>query len=633
MTAGLQPAQSVDDGNRVRMKRLGVVLTVWAMGLAGVSASVVFPSSASAALPAAAPTTPGAYASLTPERLLDTRVGLGAAKVAVAAGRTVTLQVTGQGGVPVSGVSSVVLNVTVTAPTQLGYLTVYGAGTTRPLASNLNFVKGQTVPNLVVAPVGVGGKVTLYNGSAGSIQLIADVSGYYVSGAPAIAGAFGSLAPARLLDTRVGLGAAKAAVAASRTVSLQVTGRSGVPTTGVSAVLLNVTVTAPTKLGFLTAFGAGATRPVASNLNFVARQTVPNLVVAPVGVGGKVTLYNGSTGSTQLIADVAGYYVSGLPATAGAFGSLAPARILDTRVGTGAAPAAVAAGGALALQVIGRGGVPAAVSAVVLNVTVTAPTKLGFLTAYGAGATRPVASSLNFVARQTVPNLVIAPVGVGGKVTLYNGSTGSTDMIADVVGYYLAAAPAVLSINGSQAPTMKLTVGGDNLFDASRSSAGPGLTLSTASLDFGDGTLPLAAFTGDSATWQVNHLYATVGASTATLTVTDSDGQKATSKVAVTVFAAPVATITEPTGSAPAAGDPVPFTLTKSTPAGTAFTDYDFVIVDDATGLNEAAVFFEGLPPATWTHTFVKPGKYTVFFEAFNDAHGSIRTSTKVTVN
>jgi len=112
----------------------------------------------------------------------------------------------------------VVLNVTVTAPTSFGYVTVFGDGTTRPTASNLNFVAGQTVPNLVVAPVGVNGKVDLFNGSGGTIQLIADVAGYYLSGAPSVAGAFGSLAPSRLLDTRIGVGAPAVPVAAGGTV-------------------------------------------------------------------------------------------------------------------------------------------------------------------------------------------------------------------------------------------------------------------------------------------------------------------------------------------------------------------------------------------------------------------------------
>src|SRR5438309_2250549 len=104
---------------------------------------------------------------------------------------------------------------------------------------------------------------------------------------PTAAGSFGSVAPARLLDTRAGTGAPRAAVTADGTVHLQVTGRGGIPATGVSAVVLNVTVTQPRSAGVITVYADGTSRPMASNLNFLAGQTVPNLVVAPVGADGK----------------------------------------------------------------------------------------------------------------------------------------------------------------------------------------------------------------------------------------------------------------------------------------------------------------------------------------------------------
>jgi hypothetical protein len=120
---------------------------------------------------------PGTFSALAPTRLLDTRVHNGGS--VQAAGGTLSLQVAGRGGVPASGVSSVVLNVTVVTPGAAGYLIVYPGGTTRPTVSNLNFAKGQTVPNLVVAPVGADGKVNIYNGSGGTVQILADVSGYF----------------------------------------------------------------------------------------------------------------------------------------------------------------------------------------------------------------------------------------------------------------------------------------------------------------------------------------------------------------------------------------------------------------------------------------------------------------------
>src|SRR5450631_2277679 len=287
---------TVGRGLRIMFVRVRVVvafLLSWV--LAGVLATVA-PLSAQAAVV----TTPGGYVSLTPTRLLDTRTGLGAAKAPVGPGAAVHLQVLGRGGVPAAGVSAVVLNVTVTGPTASGVVSVYADQTTRPTASNLNYVKAQTVPNLVIAPVGTNGKVALYNGSAGTTQLVADVFGYYLSGTPSVPGAYGSLTPTRLLDTRTGLGAAKAPVGPGAAVHLQVLGRGGVPAAGVSAVVLNVTVTGPTASGVVSVYADQTTRPTASNLNYVKAQTVPNLVIAPVGTNGKVALYNGSAGTTQL---------------------------------------------------------------------------------------------------------------------------------------------------------------------------------------------------------------------------------------------------------------------------------------------------------------------------------------------
>jgi hypothetical protein len=405
-------------------------------------------SSAAAATPA------GGYAAVTPTRLLDTRSGIGAPKAAVHGLSSIALQVGGRAGVPASGVSAVVLNVTVTSPASVGFVTAYADGAQLPTASNVNFVRGQTVPNLVVAPVGADGKVRLYNGSAGTVQLVADVSGYYLAGSPFAQGGFGAVTPVRRLDTRNGIGAPKAAVGGLKSVAFTVTG-SGVPSQ-VSAVVLNVTAVSPTATGFVTAYGdngtaAGPAPPSASNLNILGGQTVANLVVAPVGADGKVRLYNGSPGTVQLIADVSGYYTFGDPVQSGGLGSLTPARLLDTRVGTGATKAAVHAGSSVAFTVDGAGGVPLThVSAVVLNVTAVSPTANGYVTAYADGASRPGVSNLNFPRGVTVPNLVLAPVGTDGKVRLYNGSSGTVQLIADVSGYVLNTPLTVPAVSTSR---------------------------------------------------------------------------------------------------------------------------------------------------------------------------------------
>jgi len=381
----------------------------------------------------------GTFVPVNAARLLDTRTGIGAPSAMVPSGGSVAVQILGRGGIPVSGVSSVVLNVTATAPTGAGFVTVYPDGTTRPGTSNLNYLKGETVPNLVVVPLGADGKVRLY--SSMGTQLIADVSGYHVKGTVAESGAFNNVTPARLLDTRIGQGAPVGSVPSGGTLALRVAGNGGVPAlSGVSAVVLNITAIGSKAVGFVTAYPNGTSRPTASNLNFPAGKTVPNLVIVPVGADGKVALYVSGGGGTNLAADVLGYYTRGAPTAAGTLQVVSPSRLFDTRsgTGTGGTPRRIVGGGTVALQITGQG--TTSISAVALNVTVVNPTSAGYLTVYSHGAAIPSTSNLNFVKGQTVANLVIVPVSPQAVVdlTVAGPSTLTTDLVANVAGYYLS---------------------------------------------------------------------------------------------------------------------------------------------------------------------------------------------------
>jgi len=343
-------------------------------------------------------------------------------------------------------VAAVVLNVTVTQPTAAGYITVFPDGSNRPTASNINFSPNETVPNLVIAPVGSDGEVDFYNGSSGTVQLIADVSGWYATGSPVSVGGLTPMNPVRLMDTRSNVGS-PGPVASTGTAVLQVDGQAGIPAFGVTAVVLNVTVTQPATAGFISVYPDGSTRPATSNINFSAGETVPNLVIAPVGSDGKVDFYNGSSGTVQLIADVSGWFAGGNPVSVGGLTMLAPIRLMDTRSGLGATGPVqgvqAAPGNTVSLQVDGEGGVPASgVGAVILNVTVTQPTAAGFITVYPDDRAFPQTSSLNFSVGETVPNLVIAPVSSDGTVNFYNGSSGTVQLLADVSGWTRTTSPA-----------------------------------------------------------------------------------------------------------------------------------------------------------------------------------------------
>ena len=371
------------------------------------------------------------FTSIRPERILNTRDGTGIVGDAqrLGAGRSLDLRVLGVAGIPSDGVDSVVLNITAVNPSaQNSFITVWPEGQSRPDTSNLNFVRGKTVPNSVISKVSAGGQVSIYN-EAGEVDVLADIVGYYADTSD-----FTGLAPARLLNTRDGTGAPEGKVGPTSSIDLQVTGSGGVPSSGVGAVVLNVTAVAPTAPSFVTVWPAGVDQPEASNLNFQSNSTVPNLVIVKVGAGGKVSLFN-SAGSTHLLADVVGYFLDGA-----SYVGVTPARVLNTRDGTGARVGKVGAGEQIDLSLVGVGGLPSDdVRAVVLNMTAAAPEEKSFLTVWPEGDTRPDASSLNMDPRTNVANLVIARLSPSGEISIYN-AAGRTDIIADVVGYFDAGA-------------------------------------------------------------------------------------------------------------------------------------------------------------------------------------------------
>ncbi len=362
---------------------------------------------------------------LTPSRVLDTRSGVGVeAAGRVGPGATVDLSVLGVGGVPESGVAGVVFNLTATRASARTFVNAWPAGEVEPTTSVLNVGAGEVFANLVVARVGVGGRVSLSN-AFGEVHLLADVVGWIPVGSD-----LETLTPERLLDTRTGVGTSGAgAVGAAGRVDLVVLGRGGVPASGVDSVVVNVTATRASQRSFVTVWPTGLERPTASVLNMVDAAPVPNLVVAKVGEGGKVSLFN-RAGSAHLIVDVVGYTVAGSDVVA-----LAPQRLLDTRSGVGVEAGRVGREGFIDVTVVGVAGVPArGATAVIMNVTAASPSQRSFVTTWPSGLPQPVASSLNMLAGENVANLVVAPIGAGGKVRLFN-AKGSTALVADVVGY------------------------------------------------------------------------------------------------------------------------------------------------------------------------------------------------------
>lgn len=361
------------------------------------------------------------HVPVRPARVLDTRSAVGVTGRSRVEDSTIEVAVLGEGGVPGTDVSAVALNITAVdarADRFGGFVTVYPCGE-RPDTSNLNFVTGDTVANSVIAPVSPAGTICLH--VRGQAHLLADVSGYFPSSS-----GFRSMNPARIVDTRQGIGAERVS---DTTVVLPVAGQGGLPAEGLTAVALNLTVTGTSvgdHQGYVTLHPCGDV-PDVSNLNFGAGDTVANAVIVPLSAEG--TVCASVFGGAHLIMDVSGYF----PAGSG-FIPVVPSRAADTRRSERVG-ALDGTSGPLEVQVVDAMEIDGRrVIAAALNLTVVDGESNqfgGFVTVYPCG-TRPDASNLNFVTGMTVANGVMAPVSRTGTVCVH--LYGRGDVLVDVNG-------------------------------------------------------------------------------------------------------------------------------------------------------------------------------------------------------
>ena len=269
-----------------------------------------------------------------------------------------------------------------TFDTMLAVYSGAAVNTLVPLASNDGAGNGSTVLVRVEAGRTYHVAVDGGNGLTGTIAL----------GFTWKVSSFVSLVPARLLETRSGVGlgtvdgqfAGVGVRACGFGDGVGGCGRGGVPVDA-SAVVLKVTVTEPVGAGFVTVFPCGSPRPLASNVNFVAGATVANSVVSGVGAGGRVCVF--TMRRTQLVVDVNGFF----PASS-SFVSLVPARLLETRSGVcGTVDGQFAgvgvrgAGSVTELVVAGRAWCGGGCVGGGVDVTVTEPVGAGFVTVFPCG--------------------------------------------------------------------------------------------------------------------------------------------------------------------------------------------------------------------------------------------------------
>ena len=370
---------------------------------------------------------PAVLTPVTPFRVVDTRIGLGAPAAKVGPGGTTPVQITGAGSgtVPGSGVTAVVANLTVTEQTSAMYLTAYPGGGARPTTSSVNAVPGRAVPNLVVMQLGPNGTIDVFN-SHGDSHVVVDVFGYLSTGTGA---RFTGVPPSRLFDTRIGAGVRPGKLGNRERLTVPVAGLAGVPN-GATAVVMNLTAAETESPGYLRLTPSGNEPGQTSNVNFGPGDAVPNLVICQLGPDGNLLL-DGVGNGQHALGDVFGYFGP----SGGDLRTILPARVLDTRSGLGNTVHKIGPNYTVQLPIRGIGRVGPDATAVVANVTGTNVAGPTYVTVWPGSTPRPHTSNLNLSPGQTLANLVICQLGADGTIMLTSPKA-ECDVIVDIVGFF-----------------------------------------------------------------------------------------------------------------------------------------------------------------------------------------------------
>ena len=424
-------------------------------------------------LPPAQPYSPPSYhQSVTATRILDTRSSYAYTNLTGTPGAstvtggsvtqldiardTVAPATTGSPTAIPSSVTAVAVDVTAVNQNSAGFITAYADGTQRPITSSTNYTADDTVTGYQIVPVGTDGKIDLYTAgtSADTTALIVDLTGYFTSD-PTVANGqtYTPLAGAtRVLNTATSTGlsgtnlstangnlTSTGAVAAYSSFNLDIAGANGVPSTA-TAVAVNLTTTAEASGGYLQAYATGSAPANLTSLTYSTSNIASMAADIPIGTGGQITI-NNCGGATDVIADISGYYT---PTGSGEmYHAVNPTRLVDTRNGTGSATGTVSPIGAESSYTISQADTQQITTlnspTLVTMLTTTDSTGNGFITAYPTGTTQPGTSNINWTTDENVSNLALTPVGSGsnaGQITIYNASSGSTDLVVDCSGYF-----------------------------------------------------------------------------------------------------------------------------------------------------------------------------------------------------
>ncbi len=391
--------------------------------------------------PVAVTSAPSTFTALgAPVRLLDTRpssfIGSGNLVGPYPQFAIIDLPISSSGVIPPTA-TSVAVNITSTdsvSPFYVQALPMLGGAIGTFSTTNVA-TPGHIQPNFAIVPLGQG-SISIFIPTGGNI--IVDAMGYFTPTGATAAGRFVPVNPHRVLDTRaasagpVPAGWIPHEPAAGETVRVDMPASTGVPASGVSALVVNITATEPVGAGFMQALPTGAAPGQTSNVNYAAGETTATHAIVPLGAGGTISVF--TSNSAHIVVDVMGYITDAtVPVSSvGEYVPITPTRYYDSR----SAPNTIHSGlSTVSVQLAGAPfGVPVGAAAVSMNLTSDQATGAGYITVYPSDGPFPLASNLNYIAATPVANAGLVKLSAAGTINTFVNV--ATHVIIDVNGYF-----------------------------------------------------------------------------------------------------------------------------------------------------------------------------------------------------
>jgi peptidoglycan hydrolase-like amidase len=357
-------------------------------------------------------TAPVGFSPISPERIIDTRIGLGTTAATVLRGCTLAVSFPNKP----AGAAAAAINIATTNSEAQGYITAYPCGTPRPVTAVVQTQVGNDIPGTTVVSLGPDGRVCLY--ASVPTDIVVDAMGWFT---PSGGSKYAPETPDRLLDTRL-VGGRPLAGTVTR---IQVTG--GNRPASAKAASVNIAATEALTGGFVTAYPC-ADRDFTSVVNIRPGLDISNHAFVPLDAAGGFCLW--SSTDVHLVVDLDGVFG---PFAVQSFRFWRPERAVDTRESFGSPQGRFRQ---FESRPIDLG--PASGS-VAFELTVVDPALPGHVTVWkpaspadGCDGPFPATAVVNAPANTNVAALVVVPTDTEGRICVNTHMP--TDLVIDVSG-------------------------------------------------------------------------------------------------------------------------------------------------------------------------------------------------------